>query len=466
MDEPHIREQEQQAPRNTQTRKRQIDSDSDDEPLIKRARLTRENLARLNKMGKTKKGPKTASTQHDTSDDSATTKSLSTTASGFDVRARGNGILDPFGSKTPTNLEARHRRDTRSRGTASPTESEHRGFVNKVGKAHSEATMVFEVGRKLLKEYDDRGYHQELNQQFTGFPKNVGFNNGLSAPQPDFVEGLEMDKFHPFPAADLVPGAVLYNDDRYSVTLPHIAGEWKARGKDMEEARLQSAYDGAALVYARNQALSYLGKPDSPGHAEVTTFTTDGTNLYFYSHHATPSDEDKNTLEYHQHTDASYNLMKFNEYKDGRRHLRNTQDRAKELSYALRDQLKEHWKQQRSTLPSGTPLPAPIPEPTNTYEETTQHEDEASYEIVEQPCQPTSAASAKPHKVPTSHSSRSSYSSSNDSHKRKAASSQTSSQGSPEHASKHRSYWKKDPKTGGYYHKHSDGTISWLDAEE
>ena len=62
--------------------------------------------------------------------------------------------------------------------------------------------------------------------------------------------------------------------------------------------------------------------------------------------------------------------MKFNEYKDGRRYLRNTQDRAKELSYALRDQLKEHWKQQRSILSS------PIPEPTNINEETTQNEED------------------------------------------------------------------------------------------
>ncbi len=31
---------------------------------------------------------------------------------------------------------------------------------------------------------------------------------------------------------------------------------------------MQSAYDGAALVHSRNQALSYMGKSDPPGHAE------------------------------------------------------------------------------------------------------------------------------------------------------------------------------------------------------
>lgn len=50
----------------------------------------------------------------------------------------------------------------------------------------------------MLKEYDDEGYNRVLNQAFTGFLKDVGFNNGLSAPQPDFVEGLEMQEYRPF----------------------------------------------------------------------------------------------------------------------------------------------------------------------------------------------------------------------------------------------------------------------------
>jgi hypothetical protein len=65
----------------------------------------------------------------------------------------------------------------------------------------------------------------------------------------------------------------------------------------MKEAELQSAYGGAALVFARNKALSYLGKSDPPGHAEVTTFTTDGTNLNLYAHYADPSED--GTLKYH-----------------------------------------------------------------------------------------------------------------------------------------------------------------------
>lgn len=177
--ETHACSQEEQAPpRTTQSRKRRIDSDSDDEPLAKRARLTQKNLALFDKMGKKK--------VLESTDGSTTT----TTTSGFADKAYKNRIFQPLHSKTPTNHEARRKRGAESRGTASPTEMEHRGFVNTVGKAPNEATMVVEVS-VLLKKYDDDGYNRAFNQAFTAFPRDIGFNNGLSAPQPDFIEGLE-----------------------------------------------------------------------------------------------------------------------------------------------------------------------------------------------------------------------------------------------------------------------------------
>ncbi len=68
---------------------------------------------------------------------------------------------------------------------------EYKRYANNVEKAPNEAIMVFEVSVKLLKNYGDEGYNQVFSQSFTGFPKDVGFNNGLSAPQPDFAKGLE-----------------------------------------------------------------------------------------------------------------------------------------------------------------------------------------------------------------------------------------------------------------------------------
>ncbi|KID89012.1 heterokaryon incompatibility protein, partial [Metarhizium majus ARSEF 297] len=398
--EPKIKRPDRTPP-TTRLRKRQIDSDSDSDSdnqhQLKRARLTRKNLALFDKMGKKK-----ASAPPESTDDSNTTKTTSTTTSRFAIQARKNGMLNPLHSKPPTNLENIRKRHARSRATASPPESRFKRYANNVGKAANEATMVVEVSGRLLKEYDDDGYLRVFNQPFTGFPKDVGFNNGLSAPQPDFVEGLEMEEFRPFPVDEHVEAAVLYRDNPGSLTLPHLAGEWKGRGKDMEKAMLQSRYDGAALVHARNQALSYLGKSDPLGHAEVTTFTTDGTNVNFYAHYAAPAED--GTLEYHQYQYASTNVKDtYQGHKDGRRGLRNVQDHARDQSYALRDQLKGHWKQRGAFHPIGEEALLPVPD--STFDETNINEDEAGYEIVEQPCQPTPAASSEPHRASRSVSS-------------------------------------------------------------
>ncbi len=168
----------------------------------------------------------------------------------------------------------------------------------------------------MLKKHENiDSYRTVFDQSLTGFPAKAGFNEGLSAPQPDFLEGLKAAEFRPFPIGT-IKGAIFYKDDPISVTLPHIAGEWKARGKNMVTTELQAAYDGAALVYARNQALAYLEKPDPPGHAAVRTFTSDGTLVNFYAHYAAPSADGK--LEYHQHEYASINVKgTYQGHKDG-----------------------------------------------------------------------------------------------------------------------------------------------------
>ncbi|RMZ81932.1 hypothetical protein DV738_g2010, partial [Chaetothyriales sp. CBS 135597] len=273
-------------------------------------------------------------------------RTTSTTASGFAILAYKNGILNPRLSKPPSNIEDIHKRRVEPRRSASPTESECNHYVKKVEGARNEMTLLVETSGKLLKDYNEDGYNRVFNQAFTGFPKDIGLNNNLSAPQPDYIEGLEMQEYRPLPIDDHLKGAVLYKDDPSSLTLPLLAGEWKGRGKDMEEARLQSAYDGAALVYARNQALSYLGKSDPPGHAEVTTFTTDGTNLNLFAHYATLSTD--GTAEYHQYPIKSTNLTDSHQaFRDGRRGLRNAQDHARKQSYCMRDHLRERWKRRR-----------------------------------------------------------------------------------------------------------------------
>ncbi|KAK0702167.1 hypothetical protein B0H67DRAFT_523877, partial [Lasiosphaeris hirsuta] len=196
--------------------------------------------------------------------------------------------------------------------------------------------------RKMLKEYPEKGYQESFSQALTRFPKDVGFNNGLSAARPDFVQGLVQQEFQHI-AVNNIPGAVIHKDKRYPTTLPHIGGEWKKSGGDLKMAETQAGYDGAAFVYARNQALKEMGEADPAGHANVTTFTSDGRTLDIYTHHATPSKGGDNNLQHHQHRVATADLTNsYQGFRDGYRMLRNAQDHARAQSYRLRDRLDNH----------------------------------------------------------------------------------------------------------------------------
>ncbi|CAK7228841.1 hypothetical protein SCUCBS95973_007017 [Sporothrix curviconia] len=303
-------------------------------------------------------GVAAASTLSDAASDTPTKASTratttSTTASGFAARAFDNGVLNPASSRPPDLAELQKRLAARRESSSPPASCAFEVYKNKVDSAVNEVTMLLEVSGALLKDHQTKGYPRAASQAFTAFPRDVGFNNELSAPQPDFVEGLEAAEYRPFPVSSQVPGAVLYKDNPRAITLAHVAGELKGPGKDMERARLQSAYDGAALVYARNQR-------DPPGHAAVTTFTTDGKQLYSFAHYAAVApteeefDQDGNgdtEVEYHQYQLQSITLVNsHDEFKKGRSWLRNQQDLAKEQSYALKDELKKHWRQRHRAV--------------------------------------------------------------------------------------------------------------------
>ena len=297
------------------TRKRHISSNSENERQLKRARLTQGNLTLFDKMTKKNVDTKASLLSGSTADSSKTqTKTISTTSSGFEVQATKNGILLSTNSKAPKNAEDLVGRLNQSRDTASPTESIFGDYVDTVTKVPNEATTSHETV-PLLKGYRDRAYSRAWNQAFTAYPKNVGFNNGLSAPQPDFVQGFRQLEFEPFPIGEELDSAVLFNDDQNSIALPHFAGEWKGPGNDMDQAALQSAYDGAALVHSRNEALAYVEKSDPAGHASVLTVTTDGRAVNVFGHYVAPS-AGGDKLKYHQyrlttaHMDESYEDFK------------------------------------------------------------------------------------------------------------------------------------------------------------
>lgn len=166
----------------------------------------------------------------------SSSKTVSTTDSRFPFLAGGNGILWEPNAKPPTNLELLQDRLKRARDIASPTESEYEVATHNLVVAENEGTVAGEASN-LLKNYRVTGYRRAINLLFKDFPKDVGFNNGLSPAQPDLIEGLEMPKFDPFPASEQLTAGIPYST-RNAITLPHFAGEWKGPGKDLNLARV------------------------------------------------------------------------------------------------------------------------------------------------------------------------------------------------------------------------------------
>jgi len=330
------------------------------------ARLTTNNLWLLDEMTRHERTP-TPTARGSTSRPTtvavrgavqASKLSISTATAGF----AANGVLDQKDSKPPVNINNLYETLDRARKSPSPTPADFAKHVDAVDDAPNGATILYESN--LLKEYDDKGYVRVFNQAFTAFPQDLGFNRGLSAPQPGMVEGLKQQEFKPFLAREELGGAaVLIRDFVSSVTLPHIAGEWKGPGENIQQAAVQGAINGAHLVYGRNRALDHLDTPEDAGHAAVTTFTTNGTTLNTFAHHAALSETVEGRTDYHTYPITSTNLtLSFEEFKKGRRQLRNLQDFARDQSYSLRDKLKEHWETKPSgicTLPDEDAPPAP-----------------------------------------------------------------------------------------------------------
>jgi hypothetical protein len=155
------------------------------------------------------------------------------------------------------------------------------------------------------------------------------------------IEGLDLREFKPFLVCQELGGAAIPTSENNAITLPHLAGEWKAGGKDIIQARTQAAYDSACMVYGRNKARSFLNRPDPTGYAYVCTFTIDGTTLNTFAHYSL---ESEGQVQYHQYpTSSSFLISSFEDLKKSQRLLRNLQDDAEETSKKLRDELNKEW---------------------------------------------------------------------------------------------------------------------------
>lgn len=277
------------------------------------APLTKANLRQLEKMTKNGSGSKSGKSvysskteQTTTTTPSARSKTYSTTDHQFEAIFRKNGGLDPDDSDKhpPSNEKEIQDYLNKSRGSASPTRSQHRDFRKALFKAGNEREIeglfqgaVYKDTNKTS-ELLDIDYGANIDRQWVAFPKDVGFNDGLSAPKPDRTEGYAQRTF-PESIHRVGGAATLVHDSPAFVGLPHIATEFKAHGKSMLEAEVQAGYDGAHMVYGRNKTLELIGEKDPPRHASPISVTSDGHYWTVYSHYA-HENENKNKLEYYQ----------------------------------------------------------------------------------------------------------------------------------------------------------------------
>ncbi|KAG8156481.1 hypothetical protein KVR01_013585 [Diaporthe batatas] len=318
--------------------------------------LTKENLHRL-AMSTNSKGPRTASAQSLRSGNSGeTSRSISTTSEGFENRALQNGVLDAVRSGKQAVVDTDLKKKLlASRGSASPTQSQYNKFPDRIVEASNEQGTIAVYSKYIFQDTEDShfdiGYRRKEDKMWTEFPKNVGFNNGLSDPKPDMIEGFARDTFPP--TIEHIKSSKLVRDEPKYVALPHMAVEYKAREKSLHEAKVQAGYDGAAMVYGRNEALELIGKVDPPRRPAVVTATTTGQEWSVYAHYSHPDETGK--AEYYQCRMAGGSMENLNEFKQGRKILRNMQDFAREQASDLRDSLHKHYNENGSPARSQHP---------------------------------------------------------------------------------------------------------------
>lgn len=234
------------------------------------------------------------------------TKTCSTTDPEFETRFRTNGGVSVLRSRKhpPVNKEEVEAYAFKSRESASPSSSQHDRFIRGLERAANERDMEALFSGRILKdtnkvpEFEDMDYGANIDKQWVAYPKDVGFNKGLSAPKPDLTEGY-LQRAYPPNIRQLGGSATLVKNDPEFVALPHFVAEFKDFGKNVRQGEVQAGYDGAAMLYARNNALASIGQPDPPGRASPITVATDGRTWRTYVHYAEENKDTKQT-EYFQ----------------------------------------------------------------------------------------------------------------------------------------------------------------------
>ena len=287
---------------------------------------------------------KTNRTQSDqTAKTSSSTKTVPSSDPRFPELIQKNGILTKQESTKASNFDEIRNTLKRSRASPSPEPEDFQNFVVEVKDASNEESIQ-DAFLPLMRKFDVREIKRYRNQQFTKYPPNIGFNDGLSAAKPDFVEGYPKTAFGPYPVEERLGGSAVLAPGASAIALPHIAGEFKRLGGDMLCGTCQAAYDAACLVYGRNNARISVSKIDKANSAYVGSFITDGDRLSISVHYS--ANNDSGEILYHQCPVFDQSIQMDHEtFKLGIRHLRNLQDWAKSNACSIKNDLIFHYQQ-------------------------------------------------------------------------------------------------------------------------
>lgn len=276
-----------------------------------RAPLTKANLRRLEKMTNT--GSKSGESVYSSKAEETTKKTPSegvdsyfTIDSEFEKTFRANGGLTIFESEQlpPCNEAEIKAYMDQPRRSPSPTSSDYQFFLRGRSRNSSDRDIQNRTRRQVLRDVDmddkllNIDYGANLLQQWVAFPKNVGFNNSLPAPKPDWIEGYAQRSF-PASIRQMGGAATLIHSQPTFIGLPHFAAEVKAYGDNKRKAEVLAGYDGAHMAFARNKALEFIEDKDPPRRASPVTVATDAHFWVVYSHYAQWCTE-RDMLEYCQ----------------------------------------------------------------------------------------------------------------------------------------------------------------------
>ncbi len=249
-----------------------------------------------------------------------------TTDPRFPRLALENGILLHNSSVPPLNLEEIKLFLGQDRKSPDPGQTEFTTYEQQAETAPGEPGVKSALQDNILQRRKYGVYKIEHDQQFSRFPINVGFNNGLSAATPDWVEGYFKKYFDQNSTVELLGDSAVPTAVTFPIALAHLVGEFKKLGGNLATGSQQAAYAATCLVNGRDLARLSMQKSTEPGMAYVGSFVSDGHYLRISVHYTTEDPISKAT-QYRQYLVFDANIQQDPEhFKDGRRRLRNLQD--------------------------------------------------------------------------------------------------------------------------------------------